>query len=560
MNTIIKVYDSTDHLLRTYNAPSTETTEEVEGETVTTYTPVTSYRITENFMTADTTYKFAVQHVGQTYGTSSETVVTAKTLSVYPYIVTPTLTSDANNRGEMEHPILTTSAYRVTDGEVDYANLYAHTSTSWYAYKVTEENGETVKTLIWSSVNDTTHLTSIQMDTALDTDSSYEFKAIHNSTLLSSAVGVKQGTTPSVFGYVKQPVVISPVAGGQVGLTSGVTITTDAFDTMYLSDTHASSDWYLSKQVDGSASVILSAEASSDLLSHTFSAADLSGAAIVSGDALIPQVKHRGTVLGASEISAPFIVSVISGFLPDNVPDAILYRHSNNHGSVIQCPYYNNKTLKLFVADAQYRTSQYKYAYKATSNLTADIYNRVENSYNYYLTQSANRLATDNPPNLSIEQLINMWSTDNTLSLKNAPLASQWKTPSGSYTLRGTLSTYLDSLTNLVPNVAMCVPNEFELMVIFLCMNAIDALDPTVDSYPQWALGNKKGTNGKRWSLNGSTSVWSSTVAKFSGAYGSLRIVTQAGQCTSYQTIKSAGAGDTIYAGAIIPVYELEIA
>ena len=111
---------------------------------------------------------------------------TTKALSV----VTPTITVEGGPSTVGRSPLLTGSAYQTTPDP-----SATHLSTNWEVRKTSDNS------LVWSSYNNTTNLTSIQVPyNVLAVSTSYAFRAQYNSTVYgSSAYGSTTAATASTF-------------------------------------------------------------------------------------------------------------------------------------------------------------------------------------------------------------------------------------------------------------------------------------------------------------------------------------------------------------------------
>ena len=192
-----------------------------------------------------------------------------------------------------------------------------------------------------------------------------------------------------------------------------------------------------------------------------------------------------------------------------------IYRHENNKGSVIEFKGFNNETIKLFVADAQYRTKLQWGTYGTdVPSLTNFSSNNGTNWFIKNSMSSIEQSQTAAPPfGYTLANLKTTWSnlsTDKT-ARQNCDIWMTYNNSTDSQSIKGVPAVaYARGLTDIFSG-GCDIPNEFELMVVFLCMNAIDALDPTVDSYPAYALGNIKGVGNERWLFNSADYCWSST-------------------------------------------------
>lgn len=205
-----------------------------------------------------------------------------------------------------------------------------------------------------------------------------------------------------------------------------------------------------------------------------------------------------------------------------------IYRHSSNEGSVIEFDMYGSK-VKLFVADAKYRAVKQWGAYgvdTALGNFNNDI-------------NSINPADSDNKQdpldyNLTDVELQSRFSTLRTISTAKAStdILMQYNDTEAAHWCR---AQSIDGIGNLD------LPNIYELMVIYLEADNLDALDPTAGQYPNMMLGHQA-TNGRFYNTSGR--YWSSTEFNNNQA----RHVRYDGQATNSSKQRSYGT---------IPVKEL---
>ena len=206
-----------------------------------------------------------------------------------------------------------------------------------------------------------------------------------------------------------------------------------------------------------------------------------------------------------------------------------IYRHSSNAGSVIEFNYWGTKK-KLFVADAKYRGSGL-------------VYDTTEQSHGN--------------PELEVTTAYFNGSQDN----KNAPLPytrddawiqSTYPELKGDGTAKSNTDKLMEFDTTGathhcrnqdIPGVGQLdLPNLYELIILYLESDNIDALDPTVASNRDKALG-KMGTYG-RFMLDTHGTVWSSTEYGFIYAWG-------------VDYLGNADSHGQKYHGGVAPVKEL---
>jgi hypothetical protein len=106
------------------------------------------------------------------------------------YIEQPTITSPTSGATDIgETPTFTTDAFNCING------TDTHASSSWYLYRTSDE------TLVWSSVGDTTNLTSIDLPSGtVATSTEYRLEVIHTGTTYGdSTKGAVTYTTAASF-------------------------------------------------------------------------------------------------------------------------------------------------------------------------------------------------------------------------------------------------------------------------------------------------------------------------------------------------------------------------
>lgn len=223
-----------------------------------------------------------------------------------------------------------------------------------------------------------------------------------------------------------------------------------------------------------------------------------------------------------------------------------LYTHASGKGVVIEYTDWSGPK-KMFVAGAPYRAAKKFGAYGWDSPL-ANFSQKNANATDYIDGGSTDITDGNSIPVMTDAQLMAMWpgfSTDKT-ARENCDV---WMTRVG---INDTASTPI----NGVPVVEHCraisdiegifggcdLPNEYQLMIIFLEQNNIDALDPLSVANPEMRLG-KENTNGW-WNVTGTGYAYSSTES----SSGSSWKVRREGRMTT-------GVKSSIH--AVIPIREL---
>ena len=169
-----------------------------------------------------------------------------------------------------------------------------------------------------------------------------------------------------------------------------------------------------------------------------------------------------------------------------------IYRHESNEGSVIEFDMFGKK-VKLFVADAKHRFEYF----------TEECFNSILNG---------NRIGYVNPQDMRDNETkaLSYNLTDNEIQLRYSAL-SKCKTAlentSGMISMGDTGAPAKCREKSIRGLGSLDLPNAYELVVIYLESDNIDALDPTATSHPNLALGHRA-TNGRFHATYGS--FWSS--------------------------------------------------
>lgn len=170
--------------------------------------------------------------------------------------VTPTVTAQEDQI--FRSVTLVGSAFAMSDGSSD-----THKCTDWKIYNGAE--------LVWSSLQDTTNLTSIKTPEVLSENTTYNVEVrYYPANNLPSAVGTGSFTTVADFGSVVTPTI-------SVQLRDGLAIcpikaTSSVFQVTVGTDTHVSTTWKLYKSSEPSVAVWSSEKDESNLTSCTIPA------------------------------------------------------------------------------------------------------------------------------------------------------------------------------------------------------------------------------------------------------------------------------------------------
>ena len=173
-----------------------------------------------------------------------------------------------------------------------------------------------------------------------------------------------------------------------------------------------------------------------------------------------------------------------------------IYRHSSNEGSVIEFDYWGTWT-KLFVADARYRAT----------NLAYDTTVRPHGNPQLTVTKDYfNGSADDDAAALTYTK-DDAWIQDTYDALKNDGTARS----NTDFLMRfdTTQAAHHCRNQNISGVGQLDLPNFYELIILYLESDNIDALDPTAESNRDKALG-MMGTKG-RFDFGNQRAAWSST-------------------------------------------------
>lgn len=169
---------------------------------------------------------------------------------------TPTVTAQEDQI--FRSVTLVGSAFAMSDGSSD-----THKCTDWKIYNGAE--------LVWSSLQDTTNLTSIKTPEVLSENTTYNVEVRYYPTNnLPSAVGTSSFTTVADFGSVVTPIISVQLRDGLA--VCPIKATSSAFQVTVGTDTHVSTTWKLYKSSEPSVAVWSSEKDESNLTSCTIPA------------------------------------------------------------------------------------------------------------------------------------------------------------------------------------------------------------------------------------------------------------------------------------------------
>ena len=522
---------------------------------------ITSYTL-QTELNQYTKYRVRIRAITNSVGVFSKwSNVVEFTTGGKAYILAPTITCNEDTTATDDTPSFTLSELQVSAGAP------SDTRTGVVAW-VEDINGNKIHE--FTDQNTLEYTIPIGV---LSVDSNYFFKAYEIGYRFGNGeTGSLSFRTKAQFAYVNTPLLTSPTAGSQVVIQAGVTLVGSAFGVTDGTDTHASSNWFLGKGTADNFTPILSATNSSDLTTHTFSGGELAAAGVVAGDSLVPQVSYNGATLGASQVSAPFVITARSGYVTPS--GRLLYRHESGKGTVLEYNYHNYHRV-LLVPDAVYRNNigvRYfgntagisgLFNFEAVPRLSAfnrsnnALYNSLENNVPVYIEGSTQQQSASNYADIGTitdEQM-------NTLMLpafNNENSVGQGTIYTGDYkTARDCCNAIIAVVS--APNSAIMacrnltsiegviggfdLPLMHDLAVIFVESNYFDMLDPTANTYPNWKLG--KGSS-YRWNFGGNGYSWSCQQSTYGS--GSFLLMEKASDLL--------GAGTTNPYG-VLPIHEI---
>ena len=172
-----------------------------------------------------------------------------------------------------------------------------------------------------------------------------------------------------------------------------------------------------------------------------------------------------------------------------------IYRHESNEGSVIEFDYWGTP-MKLFVADAKYRIA----------NLAHDTSPKSHGTPQLSVTTAWFNGSSDNRTRVLPYTKDDAWIQSTYAALKNDGTA---KSNTDKLMAYPTTQCAHHCRNQNIPGIGQLdMHNLYELIILYLESDNIDALDPTVKSNRDMALGimNPKGRFGF-----GGDSLWAST-------------------------------------------------
>ena len=194
------------------------------------------------------------------------------------------------------------------------------------------------------------------------------------------------------------------------------------------------------------------------------------------------------------------------------------------------------KKVKLFVADAEYRALDLAY-----DSLYGEHSNPNITASDFYISGSADdpkQALTYNKTDTELQTLLAAFKNDGTALTNTNALMSSIHSEAAHHCREQKISSSIGTLD---------LPNLYELVVMYLEADNIDALDPTFNSNKLMGLGMNS-TSGRFYSGTNS-SYWSSTESANSWAWG-----------VWYNGFLSSRTNWQTTARCVAPVKELSIA
>lgn len=346
---------------------------------------------------------------------------------------------------------------------------------------------------------------------------------------------------------VVMPKIILPNDGEMIIKSEGLTVTTSTFAVNGATDTHDSTDYRIATNPGGEPAIV-ELLASKDLVSHKFAASAISG--LVNGNSYYVQARHNAKVKGVSPWSAP--VMIVPRQPTKTAGGRYIYRHESDMGSVLLFDMFG-EAVKLFVVDAKYRTKAAFMLGAYVDSMLTNFQDKNKGGSYYINNGSAAVGTTANVPVITDASLQGYWaslSADKTaryncdvwMALDKQTITTGSSSSMSSNVLFVPAVSYARSLTDVFSD-GCDVPNEYELMVLYLESDNIDALDPTVATNKTKALGKVANPAG-RFRFDGTGYAWSSTEYN----YNNVRSVSSDGNC--YASTKNSESW-------VLPVREL---
>lgn len=184
-----------------------------------------------------------------------------------------------------------------------------------------------------------------------------------------------------------------------------------------------------------------------------------------------------------------------------------IYRHPNDQGSVLEFDYWG-RTMKLFVADAKYRSASVL-AYDTTRQDHG--LPRMDDKGGWYPHGSQDDSRGPLTWTMTDKEWQDKWPElrEDGTAKSNTDKLMQFSTTQAAHHCRN----------QNIPGIgALDLPNIYELFIMYMEADKIDEMDPTFEQYKDRGLGCKS-INGRFYYMN-SGAVWSSS--KYSNIHARL--------------------------------------
>ncbi len=311
---------------------------------------------------------------------------------------------------------------------------------------------------------------------------------------------------------IDTPKIISPLNNSTVVNLNEVTVITNNFNIIDGTDRHIKSNWKLTSDSGGENILASSFNDKANLTSKTFTNLELT-----LGGKYYLHAQHVGKKYGGSNWSDPIM---FVGSTSTTGRGFTLTRSISNISTIVtyKSPIDGTTDLRMEVVDAQYRGNKLKFGtFKKDSSLKN--HNTIGAHGGWYFNDTVPTIdcQTELPPDFNATQLYTNWNnlkTDLTAK-ENCDVWMTYATVSDSTTaadggpIVGVPAVqYTREL--VVDGNGWNLPNIYQLMIIFILSEELDALDPTAFANPTKALGMYANPAG-RWVFDGENGAWSST-------------------------------------------------
>lgn len=242
------------------------------------------------------------------------------------------------------------------------------------------------------------------------------------------------------------------------------------------------------------------------------------------------------------------IISVNSDYVVDIVGDTsllvsergcLLNRSANGIATTIRYKNWKGETGKMEVIDAQYRPDN-KYFHQTGYSDNPDLDNfSSNNGTDWYFGQGSlsSYKTTDLPDYITNSLVYSLWGPSLAADLTAKENCDSW----ASIVASTDAVNVVRALTTDSANGIWDIPNEYELIILFMLADIIDSMDPTAESYPAKKIGKTHSSGRFR-----GTTFWSSTEC----SSNAVRFVSTNGYCNNVSKN---------YTYAVLPVRELTL-